>query len=387
MSAPISGPITRDRFICTDASATAPGQVFARHERRQDRAQPGRAERVRDADREHARPRSARATDASASAIAASPNEKHELRELHADEEPAPVDDVGEQAAERRQEQQRAELREEEQADVDADEPRELAARTRRARRSASTCRCSTRTCRSRRCGSCGAAARPARCPAGTGRRRRRARPRSARARASSSVAPARGHHTDGQASSSARRETFSRSTASVPITCSSRSRASSSSVDAELVAQHLVGVLTERRRGPAPVARGTGRHAHRPRRVLLPADERMLDRLEEAARPHLRIVERRVPRHHRGRGDALRRAARRRRRRPVRAAHHARALVGRHRIGPEVDRDPRVVALRAVHAAGAAPVEQRPVCVVDHPVLLADRLPVGTTVTGSLAE
>ena len=35
------------------------------------------------------------------------------------------------------------------------------------------------------------------------------------------------------------------------PITCSSRRRASSSSVDAELVAQHLVGVLAERRRGP----------------------------------------------------------------------------------------------------------------------------------------
>ena len=38
-----------------------------------------------------------------------------ELRELGADEEPAPVDDVGEQTAERRQEQQRPELGEEDQ--------------------------------------------------------------------------------------------------------------------------------------------------------------------------------------------------------------------------------------------------------------------------------
>ena len=48
----------------------------------------------------------------------ASANEKHELRELRADEEPAPVDDVGEQPAERRQEQQRAELREVDEPDV-----------------------------------------------------------------------------------------------------------------------------------------------------------------------------------------------------------------------------------------------------------------------------
>ena len=53
------------------------------------------------------------------SAIPASPNENTELRELRADEEPAAVDDVGEQAAERRQEQQRPELREEHEADVD----------------------------------------------------------------------------------------------------------------------------------------------------------------------------------------------------------------------------------------------------------------------------
>ena len=49
---------------------------------------------------------------------AGEPERQHELRELRADEEAAPVDDVGEQAAERRQEQQRPELREEHEADV-----------------------------------------------------------------------------------------------------------------------------------------------------------------------------------------------------------------------------------------------------------------------------
>ena len=41
-----------------------------------------------------------------------------QLCQLHAHEEAAPVDDVGEQSADRRQEQQRSELREEQQADV-----------------------------------------------------------------------------------------------------------------------------------------------------------------------------------------------------------------------------------------------------------------------------
>ena len=62
------------------------------------------------------------------SATTASPNENTSCAICTVDEQPAPVDDVGEQAAERREEQQRAELREVEQADVEADEPVSLSA-------------------------------------------------------------------------------------------------------------------------------------------------------------------------------------------------------------------------------------------------------------------
>src|ERR1700686_4416732 len=63
--------------------------------------------------------------------------------------------------------------------------------------------------------------------------------------------------------------------------------------VDPELLAQHLSGVLSERGRGSCPDAHGAARESHRPRRVMLFADERVVDELEEAAGAHLRIVER----------------------------------------------------------------------------------------------
>ena len=115
---PIAGPITRDRFICTDVERDRAGQVFAGHERRQDRAQ-ARARRARSRCRSRTRDRRSaalrriveqrdarRARTRAPAARAATLTRK-----------PAPVDDVGEQPAERRQEQQRAELREEHEAD------------------------------------------------------------------------------------------------------------------------------------------------------------------------------------------------------------------------------------------------------------------------------
>ena len=67
------------------------------------------------------------------------------LEHRHGDEQPAAVEDVGEQPADEREEQQRAELGEQQHAD----ERRRLGAgrrRARRAPRSASSCRCSTGT-------------------------------------------------------------------------------------------------------------------------------------------------------------------------------------------------------------------------------------------------
>src|SRR5262249_33972275 len=60
-----------------------------------------------------------------------------------------------------------------------------------------------------------------------------------------------------------------------------------------ELGAQDLVGVLAQHRCGAVPVTLGPGRHAHRPRGVLVHTDDRVLYGFEEAARPHLRVVER----------------------------------------------------------------------------------------------
>ena len=109
--------MTRDRFICTDCSATAPGEVLARHERRQDRAQT-RAHRARSRCRSRTRaPRARPADGSSISTSAASPSESTICASCDGDEQPAPVDDVGEQPADRREEQQRAELREEDEAD------------------------------------------------------------------------------------------------------------------------------------------------------------------------------------------------------------------------------------------------------------------------------
>ena len=49
-------------------------------------------------------------------------------------------------------------------------------------------------------------------------------------------------------------------------------------------------------------------------------------------------------------------------------------AFLRRHRVGREVDGDPRVVAERRVHAAGAAPIEQRSVDRVADHLLRGDR-------------
>ena len=111
------GPMTRDRFICTDASATAPGRSSRGTSVGRIALRPG-------APSAFAMPIANTAATMSTcdgssdQRDAGEPERQHELGELRADEEPAPVDDVGEQAAERRQEQQRAELREEHEADV-----------------------------------------------------------------------------------------------------------------------------------------------------------------------------------------------------------------------------------------------------------------------------
>ena len=117
MTAPISGPITRERFICTDASATAPGRSSRGTSVGRIALSPGAPSAFE------------MPTAKTHSAMSASDGlvgDRHEreqkreaeLRELHAHEEPAPVDDVGEQPTERREEQQRPELREEQQTDV-----------------------------------------------------------------------------------------------------------------------------------------------------------------------------------------------------------------------------------------------------------------------------
>ena len=148
-----------------------------------------------------------------------------------------------------------------------------------------------------------------------------------------------------------------------VPITCSSRRRVELVVGDAELVAQHVVGVLAERRRRAGPVRVGPGRHAHRPGRVL--AARRRADVSIGSKKPralHLRIVERRVRGHHRRGRDARRARSSAAASSAVRVAHHAArssACIGS-RVA--VDGDPLVVARASVHAACAAPVEQRAV-------------------------
>ena len=61
---------------------------------------------------------------------------------------------------------------------------------------------------------------------------------------------------------------------------------------DSELSLQDLGVVFAEHRRWARPVPMRAGRHAHRPRRVLVQADDRMLDRFEEATRAQLRVVD-----------------------------------------------------------------------------------------------
>ncbi len=94
-------------------------EVFPRHERRQDRAQARRTERVGDADREHEdRDEGRRGMRG--------PRDRRErerertLGDLQRDEQPAPIHPVGEVAADHRQEQQRAELAEVQQPHVEA---------------------------------------------------------------------------------------------------------------------------------------------------------------------------------------------------------------------------------------------------------------------------
>ena len=83
----------------------------------------GRAERVGDPDREHERDERGVRRIVEPARRAASANENASCASCEVDEEPAPVDDVGEQAAERRQEQQRPELGEEEEPTYEAGEP------------------------------------------------------------------------------------------------------------------------------------------------------------------------------------------------------------------------------------------------------------------------
>ncbi len=114
MSAPIAGPMTRERFICTEISATAPVRSSRGTSVGRIALRPGAPERVRDPDREHEHddqtvrrmrvPRDGR-----------EPERQRALQHLHADEQAAPIDPVGEQAADHRQEQQRPELAEVEQ--------------------------------------------------------------------------------------------------------------------------------------------------------------------------------------------------------------------------------------------------------------------------------
>ena len=178
-------------------------------------------------------------------------------------------------------------------------------------------------------------------------RRRRRARPRSARVRARRASQHA-GHPTDRpnrlDAAIVSRRR----------ARCRSRARLAQARElvvgDAELVAQHLVGVLarasapgrSSSARGPADMRIGHVGYSCAP-------TSGCVDRLEEPARPHLRVVERRVRRAPSPPPAMPPRAqlARPRRRRS-RVAHHAARSSARHRIAVAVDGDPVVVA-RAV--------------------------------------
>ena len=94
-------------------------------------------------------------------------------------------------------------------------------------------------------------------------------------------------------------------------MTCSASNRASSSSSMPSSARSTSAVCCPRVGAGAVQHAVGAGRKAHRPRRVVLLADQRVVDGLEEAAGAHLRIVEGRVTGHHRGRGDSLPRARR----------------------------------------------------------------------------
>ena len=92
-------------------------EVLARDERREDRAERGRAERVPDADREHAE-EDQHLRRVMGQREAGEDDGEHELLQLHPDEQAPAVDDVGEHPAEGAEEEERTELGEHQQADV-----------------------------------------------------------------------------------------------------------------------------------------------------------------------------------------------------------------------------------------------------------------------------
>ena len=119
MSAPITGPMTRERFICTDVSETAPVRSSRGTRVGRIALRPGAPSAL-------AMPIANTSTAIStcegcdATRRRASPNDSAPCSTCMLDEQAAPVDAVGEQTADHRQEQQRAELAEVQQPDVEA---------------------------------------------------------------------------------------------------------------------------------------------------------------------------------------------------------------------------------------------------------------------------
>ena len=200
-----------------------------------------------------------------------------------------------------------------------------------------------------------------ARCPAGTGRRRRRARPRS-----SSSSGRSR-------ATAPCRRDPTDEASAEVRDVCRSRARLAAARARRRRrrarrgARRRCADRASAPGRSSSVRARPTCRTGHVGYSCV--ADQRVLERLEEAARAA--AAGRRASRSPgtiaaAGTPCGAQLAAAASSARARRAPRGA--LVGRHRIAAAVDRDPRVVALHAVHAARAAPVEQRAVDrVADH--------------------
>ena len=159
-----------------------------------------------------------------------------------------------------------------------------------------------------------------------------------------------------------------------VPITCSSRRRASSSSVTPSSSRNTSSVCCPSVGAGPRPVARGPGRHAHRPRRVLLRADVadgRSSRRTRAPAAADRRASRSRAPSRP---PECRRRAARRP---PLRARASRTTRRARSAASDRTRRRPRPTRRRRASRYTPpvpAPVEQRPVDRVADHLLGGDR-------------